>query len=85
MRFENDYIRIIIEKKELTIEKKEELGIKWKRRRPAMVIALLLVIAIIGSVIFNRVQDGKDEVQQAQALHTGTVFSIILTLSSNVG
>ncbi len=66
MRFENDYIRIIIEKKELTIEKKEELGIKWKRRRPAMLIALLLIVAIIGSVIFNRVQNRKDEVQQAQ-------------------
>lgn len=53
MRFENDYIRIIIEKKQLTIEQKETLSLRRKKRRPKMIVAALLICAIVGGSIYG--------------------------------
>ena len=36
MKFENDYFRIIIEKKQLSQEQKEAKKIKWRKRRQFM-------------------------------------------------
>lgn len=67
MKFENDYIRIIIEKKQLTAKQKEERSLKRKKRRPAMIIALLLVAAMIGGIVYSRLKVPQDELQQASA------------------
>ena len=67
MKFENDYFRIIIEKKQLSQEQKEAKKIKWRKRRPAIIIALLLVVAIVSGTLYAHFRPADAEVQQASA------------------
>lgn len=53
MKFENDYIRIEIEKKELTEEQKAFHREKRKKRLPYVVTALVLVAAIISVTLYG--------------------------------
>lgn len=54
MKFENDYFRVIIEKKQLTEEQKEAHRAKRKKRMPYMGTAFVLIAAILaGTVYFN--------------------------------
>lgn len=55
MKFENDYLKIEIEKKKLTTEQKEAAKIRWKKRRPVVIVAALLIAAVLGGVIYNSV------------------------------
>lgn len=64
MKFENDYIRIVIEKKHLTIEQKEARKLKWKKRRPAVGVALLLAVSVTAGGLYAHFHAG-DEVQTA--------------------
>lgn len=61
MKFENDYIRIIIEKKQLTIEQKEAFRLKWKKRTPYAVTALVLVAAITVGTVFSHYNKPTDK------------------------
>ena len=63
MKFENDYFKVQIEKKELTTEQKEASKIRWKKRRPAVIVAALLIVAILGGVVYNSVIAPKDSAQ----------------------
>lgn len=63
MKFENDYIRIIIERKKLSEEQQEAEKKKWRKRRPAMLVALLLIVAIISGVIYSRFHGAEEEQQ----------------------
>lgn len=83
MKFENDYIRIIIEKKQLTAKQKEERSLKRKKRRPAMIIALLLVAAMIGGIVYSRLKVPQDELQQASAGENGKEAVLTGTGSGN--
>ena len=67
MKFENDYFRIIIEKKQLSQEQKEAKKIKWRKRRPAIIIALLLVVAIVSGTLYAHFRPAETEVQQTSA------------------
>lgn len=67
MKFENDYFRIIIEKKQLSQEQKEAKKIKWRKRRPAIAIVLLLVVAIVSGTLYAHFRPADSEVQQASA------------------
>lgn len=62
MKFENDYFKVLIEKKELTSEQKEAAKLRWKKRRPVMIVAALLIAAILGSVIYGSVIVPKNTV-----------------------
>lgn len=73
MKFENDYLKVEIEKKELTAEQKEASKIRWKKRRPAMIVAALLIVAIVGCVVYNSVLVPKQETTQADASAQATV------------
>ena len=66
MRFENDDIRIIIEKKQLNEEQKEIEKLRRKKRRPAVIIACLLIASIIGGIVFSHGLTSK-ETQEAKA------------------
>lgn len=46
MKFENEFIRIVIEKKELPEGRRQELKIKMKKRLPYAIVALVLVAAL---------------------------------------
>lgn len=61
MKFENDYIRIEIEKKELTEEQKEFHRQKRKRQRPYGVTALVLVAAIISVTLYGHYRVPQNE------------------------
>ena len=67
MKFENDYFRIIIVKKQLSQEQMEAKKIKWRKRRPAITIALLLVVAIVSGSLYAHFRPADAEVQQASA------------------
>ena len=67
MKFENDYFRIIIEKKQLSQEQKEAKKIKWRKRRPAIAIVLLLVVAIVSGTLYAHFRPADSEVQQTSA------------------
>ena len=67
MKFENDYFRIIIEKKQLSQEQKEAKKIKWRKRRPAIAIVLLLVVAIVSGTLYAHFRPADAEMQQASA------------------
>ena len=74
MKFENDYFKVQIEKKELTTEQREASKIRWKKRRPAVIVAALLIVAILGGVVYNSVIAPKDSAQTdagAQTVATG--------------
>lgn len=61
MKFENDYIRIEIEKKELSEEQKELYRAKRKKRRPYAITALVLVAAIITAALYGHYHVPQDE------------------------
>lgn len=64
MKFENDHIRVIIEKKQLTEEQKEAHRAKRKKRMPYAVTALVLIVAILaGTVYFNSRGVADEEIQ----------------------
>ena len=67
MKFENDYFRIIIEKKQLSQEQKEAKKIKWRKRRPGIAIVLLLVVAIVSGTLYAHFRPTDSEVQQTSA------------------
>ena len=66
MKFENDYIRIIIEKKILSEDQKQEKNLKRKKRRPYAITAMLLIIAIVGGTVYWRTRPEPQELQVAK-------------------
>lgn len=64
MKFENDYIRIIIEKKQLSDEQKEERKRKRKKRLPAVITALVLVAAMVSGIVYSHFKTLPEAVQQ---------------------
>lgn len=56
MKFENDFYRFEIEKKELSEEQKEARKARAKKRRPYVIVSLLLVVAIVSVSIFTHVE-----------------------------
>lgn len=60
MKFENDYLKIDIERKTLSEEQKEARRLRFKKRRPVMVIALILAVAIVGGSIYTHYHVGND-------------------------
>lgn len=65
MKYENDYIRVIIEKKQLTEEQKEAQKKKRKKRMPYMVTALVLVAAILAGALYFNYHGAADDGLQA--------------------
>lgn len=66
MRFENEDIRIAIEKKQLNEQQKEERRLRRKKRRPVVIIACSLLVAIISGTVFahlHTVHTGKENVE----------------------
>ncbi len=53
MKFENDYVRIEIEKKELTEEQRQAHHEKRKKRRPYAITAMVLIVAILSGVLYG--------------------------------
>lgn len=72
MKFENDYWRVIIEKKQLTPEQKEEQRIKRRKRLPVTVTALVVVTAILAGTLYNHFYVPKDDNKQELAAATNT-------------
>lgn len=68
MKFENDLIKIHIEKKQLTAEQKEEGKLKRKKRWPAVTVSLILVIAIISVTVYGHFYAQDQENLQAEAV-----------------
>lgn len=68
MKFENDLIKIHIEKKQLTAEQKEARKLKWKKRRPAVAVSLILVIAIISVTVCGHFYAQNQENLQVEAV-----------------
>lgn len=60
MKFENDYIRIEIEKKELTQEQRQIHRAKWKKRRPYAITAAVLTAAILGGILYGRYHQSSE-------------------------
>ena len=71
MKFENDYIRIIIEKKTLSEEQKQDKLLKRKKRRPYAITAMLLVIAILAGTVYWRTGPRTQELQVAKEENAG--------------
>ena len=67
MKFENDLFKVQIEKKQLSEEQKTVRKLKWKKRWPAVTVALVLVIAIIGVTVYSHFYAPKSENIQANA------------------
>lgn len=67
MKLENDYFRIIIEKKQLSQEQREARKTKWRKRRPAVIIALLLITAIVSGTLYMHLRPADTGEQQASA------------------
>lgn len=65
MKFENDSLRVIVEKKQLSEEQKKAKKLKWKKRRPAVVIAALLIVAVISGTLYGHFHTSRNELQQA--------------------
>lgn len=61
MKFENDYVRIEIEKKELTEEQKELHRAKRKKRRPYVITAVVLAVAILSGVLYGHYHVLKED------------------------
>ena len=61
MKFENDYIRIEIEKKELTEEQKEIHKAKRKKSRPYTITAVVLIVAVLSGVLYGHYHTPKDQ------------------------
>lgn len=59
MKFENDYFEVSIEKKILTEEQKEARKQKMKKRRPLIILALVLVLAIVGGSTYAYFRTGE--------------------------
>lgn len=70
MKFENDYIRVIIEKKQLTEEQKESRKAKRKKRTPYMVTALVLIAAILAGTVYFHFRGAADDGLQALGQNT---------------
>ena len=62
MKFENDYIRIEIEKKELTEEQKQLHRAKRKKRGPYVITAVVLAAAVLGGILYGHyhVPEGQE-------------------------
>ena len=61
MKFENDYIRIEIEKKELTEEQKELHRAKRKKRRPYAITAVVLAVAVLSGVLYGHFHTPQEQ------------------------
>ena len=70
MKFENDYIRVIIEKKQLTEEQKEAHKAKRKKRMPYAVTALVLIVAILAGAVYFNFRGAADDGMQASVQST---------------
>lgn len=82
MKFENDHIRIVIEKKELTEEQKELYRAKRRKRRPYVITAMVLVVAVAGAALYGHYHTPQEEgagklaeAEQEQSQDTVTVDS----------
>ena len=62
MKFENDYVRIEIEKKELTEEQKELHRAKRKKRRPYVITAVVLAVGILSGVLYGHYHVPKEDI-----------------------
>lgn len=67
MKFENDYIRIEIEKKELTEEQKELHRAKRKKRRPYAITAVVLAAAILSGVLYGHYHTPQNQESDTMA------------------
>lgn len=67
MKFENDYIRIEIEKKELTEEQKELHRAKRKKRRPYAVTAVVLAAAILSGAMYAHFHVSQEQQNETMA------------------
>lgn len=66
MKFENDYFRVIIEKKQLTEEQKKAHQARRKKKIPYVLTALVLVAAIVTGILYGHLHNaGKVEMQAA--------------------
>lgn len=67
MKFENDYLKIIIEKKQLSMEQKKTKKQTFRKRRPAILIALLLIAAVVSGTLYSRFHAAGGEAQVADS------------------
>lgn len=67
MKFENDHIRIIIEKKQLTEEQKEACRVRRKKRLPYAAVAIALVTAILAGALYAHSRKPTAEADLAAA------------------
>lgn len=82
MKFENDHIRIVIEKKELTEEQRELYREKRRKRRPYAITAIVLAVAVAGAALYGHYHTPQEEgagkvaeTEQEQSQDTVTVGS----------
>ena len=61
MKFENDYIRIEIERKELTEEQKEQHRAKSKKRRPYVITAVVLAVAVVSGALYGHYHKPQEQ------------------------
>lgn len=73
MKFENDLFKVQIEKKQLSEEQKAARKLKWKKRWPAVAVALVLVIAILGVTVYSHFYAPNSGKIQANAANTEVV------------
>lgn len=61
MKFENDYIRIVIERKELTEEQKEQHRATSKKRRPYVITAVVLAVAVLSGALYGHYREPQEQ------------------------
>lgn len=61
MKFENDYIRIEIEKKELTEEQKEQHRARRKKRCPYTITAAVLAAAVLSTALYGHFHTPQEQ------------------------
>lgn len=83
MKFENNLFKIEIQKKQFSVEQKEERKLKRKKCWPAVAVALVLIVAIIGVTVcshfFAQKQENKQEKESiSQASQQNTIAETTL-------
>ena len=74
MKIENNLFKIEIEKKHLSEEQKEERKLKRKKCWPAVAVALVLVVAIIGVTVYGHFYAPNQEKEQAEVLNSEEIL-----------
>ena len=72
MKFENDYIRIEVEKKQLTPEQREAHRRKRRKRRPYAITAVVLAAALTGGILYGHFQAPQGPSGSETAAQGGT-------------